>query len=399
MRRRRPGTSRALRGPGLTAAERYLELGLRLGRHVDGLVDAYYGPPALKAQVDAEEIVDPSKLGEDARALRDELPDGWLRDQVSACETYAQVLAGDGIPYADEVEACYGVRPERTPVAVYEAAHAELDELLPGDGSLFERRQAWRTRHLVDGELAIGALHDLLPVLRARTNELVPLPAGEQVTLEPVDDEPWWAFNYYQGNLSSKVVLNVDVPTTGFELVHLAAHEVYPGHHAEHSLKEQLLVRDAGAVEEAIQLVPTPQALLSEGIAEVGLEVVLDDDARSEAYAVLARHGIEFDRELTERIAKAFEKLGTAGDDAALMLHEDGASEEEAQRYIEHWRLSTAEDAKRSVRFLTDPTWRAYAITYTAGERLCRAYVDGDPARFRRLLTEHVRVRDLATAT
>jgi len=25
--------------------ERYLLLGLRLGRHVDGLVDAYYGPP------------------------------------------------------------------------------------------------------------------------------------------------------------------------------------------------------------------------------------------------------------------------------------------------------------------------------------------------------------------
>ena len=25
----------------------YLELGLRLGRHVDGFVDAYYGPPEI----------------------------------------------------------------------------------------------------------------------------------------------------------------------------------------------------------------------------------------------------------------------------------------------------------------------------------------------------------------
>ena len=31
--------------------ERYLALGLRLGRHVDGFVDAYYGPPELAARM------------------------------------------------------------------------------------------------------------------------------------------------------------------------------------------------------------------------------------------------------------------------------------------------------------------------------------------------------------
>ena len=34
----------------------YLQLGLRLGRHVDGLVDAYYGPPELAAAVEAEPL-------------------------------------------------------------------------------------------------------------------------------------------------------------------------------------------------------------------------------------------------------------------------------------------------------------------------------------------------------
>ena len=113
---------------------------------------------------------------------------------------------------------------------------------------------------------------------------------------------------------------------------------------------------------------------------------------------MLARHGIEFDPGPTERIAKVLERLGTAADDAALLIHEDGAPPEDAKRYLERWRLSTPEDAEQSVRFLTDPTWRAYAITYTAGETLCRAYVDGDPARFRRLLTEHVRVGELLAA-
>jgi hypothetical protein len=34
-------------------------------------------------------------------------------------------------------------------------------------------------------------------------------------------------------------------------------------------------------------------------------------------------------------------------------------------------------------------------INYSAGGELCRAWVDGNPARFARLLTEHLRVSDL----
>jgi hypothetical protein len=238
-------------------------------------------------------------------------------------------------------------------------------------------------------------LNDLLPVLRERTTALVELPEGEELTIEPVTDEPWWAFNYYLGGLRSRVVMNIDVPTTGLDLIHLAAHEVYPGHHTEHAVKEQLLIREQGAIEEGIQLVPTPQAVLSEGIAETGADVALDAAGRDAAYAVLAKLGIEVDPELTEQVEQTLAGLRTVGLDAALMIHSDGASPEEAQAYIERWRLVPPEEAAHSVRFVTDPTWRAYVVTYSAGRDLCRAYVGGDPARFRTLLTTHVRVRDL----
>jgi hypothetical protein len=383
----------------MTAAERYLQLALRLGRHVDGLVDSYYGPAELQQQVEAEEKIDASQLAVDGDALLTELPDGWLSDQVQGCATYAHVLAGDDISYADEVEGCYGVRPELVDTSVYEAVHAQLDELLPGDGSLFERRQAWRTKHLVDGALAVPVLNDLLPILRERARAFVDLPDGEALTIDPVTDEPWWAFNYYQGNLRSRVVMNVDVPTTGLDLIHLAAHEVYPGHHTEHAVKEQLLARDQGAIEESLQFVPTPQAVLSEGIAETG-EDLLGDETRSAAYDVLRKHGIEVSPELGERISKAVEPLRTVGLDAALMIHQHGATHDEAQAYIERWNLVPPDQAKHSVSFATDSTWRAYVITYSAGRDLCRAYVNGDPARFTRLLTEHVRIGDLlATAS
>jgi hypothetical protein len=232
--------------------------------------------------------------------------------------------------------------------------------------------------------------------MRARTLEVVELPEGESPVVEPVHDEPWWAFNYYLGNLRSRVVLNVDLPTTGLDLIHLAAHEVYPGHHTESSVKEQLLVRGRGRLEESIAMVPTPGSLISEGIAEIGLDLVLDDASREEAYAILRRHGIELaDPELARRISEAIDGLGTVSLNAALMIFEDGMSLEDAQDYVRHWTLNTPEQAAQSIRFVTDPTWRAYTITYSAGRDLCGAYVGGDPARFRRLLTEQVRVSEL----
>jgi hypothetical protein len=382
----------------LSAAESYLELGLRLGRHIDGLVDSYYGPAELKEQVDAEELVAPAQLAEDGAALHASLDDGYLRDQVYGCWTCARVLAGEQLSYSDEVEGSYGVRPQRTPESAFERAHSELDALLPGDGPLDERRRAWRERHACPGDRAVGALGELLPLLRARTLGVVDLPEGESPVLEPVHDEPWWAFNYYLGDLKSRVVLNIDLPTTGLDLIHLAAHEVYPGHHTESSVKEQLLAREQGRLEETISMVPTPAAVLSEGIAEIGADIVLDDASRDEAYAILHRHGVELaDPELARRISEAIDDLRTVSLNAALMIFEDGMSHDDARDYVQRWTLNTPEQAAQSIRFVTDPTWRAYTITYSAGRALCGAYVGGDPAKFRRLLTEQVRVSDLAS--
>ena len=77
------------------------------------------------------------------------------------------------------------------------------------------------------------------------------------------------------------------------------------------------------------------------------------------------------------------------------MLHDAGASETETQAYLERWALMSPKLAAHLIRFLTEPTSRTYAITYSAGRELCRSYVAGKPERFRSLLTDQVRVRDL----
>src|SRR5262249_28018361 len=163
---------------------------------------------------------------------------------------------------------------------------------------------------------------------------LVGLPDGERLVVEGVRDEPWWAFNYYLGDLRSRVVVNLDVPTTYRECIHLAGHEIYPGHHTEHALKEQLLVRGQGKVEVAIQLVPTPSALVGEGIAESGPDLVLDDELRERLVAAARRRGLEYDPEHAEAVAAARRALRPVRLDAALMIHEDGASIEDAEAYL-----------------------------------------------------------------
>jgi hypothetical protein len=50
-------------------ARDYLLLALRLDQHMSGIVDGYFGPANLKAQVDTEQLRPPAALADDASAL------------------------------------------------------------------------------------------------------------------------------------------------------------------------------------------------------------------------------------------------------------------------------------------------------------------------------------------
>ena len=378
--------------------ERYLRLGLQVGRHVDGIVDAYYGPPELAAEVDAAPPVEPGALVSAAEALLAELEDGWLRDQVAGLRTYAGVLAGEARSYADEVEGCYGVRPTQTDESVFEAAQAELEELLPGDGSIAERYERWEASIRVPTEQIEWALAAVVEEARAQTRALVELPPGEAVVLELVRDKAWLAFCGYLGELRSRIAVNVDLPISALELLILALHETYPGHHVERCCKEHLLVRGRSLVQEAIVLVPTPQSLVSEGIATLAPLMLLEREGGAALAAVVHDAGIDFDLAHALAVRQAVEPCRWAEVNAALMLHEGGASAAEVRTYLERWALLTPEWADHMLRFCGTETSRTYVMTYPVGRELCRAYVADEPARFSRLLTEQVRVRDLLAA-
>jgi len=385
----------------------YLRLGLALGRHIDGFVDAYYGPPELSAQAAAEPPVSPAELAERARRLQAALASDvdlsperrhWMAAQVGGLRTTARKLAGEPIGYLDEIEACYGVRPTFVPEDDLAAAHKRLDGLLPGGGLLAARYIAWREAQVVPPEVLGDAVASLAEDFRARTGASFGLPEGEEVEFQMVDGKPWSGFNYYLGGLRSRVAINLDLPVLSPSLGALVAHESYPGHHTEHCRKEAGLVRRRRQLEETIFLVGTPQCLIAEGLADLGLEVIAGERPES----ILAEHfrplGIPYDAEVVAEVSAASEALGAVRGNAAILLHDRGRTVEDAVAYVERWALIPHERAVKSMQFATDPTWRAYVFCYIDGLRLCRDYVQGVPARFERLVTEQVVPAQLVAA-
>ena len=309
-----------------SAAEAYVLLGLRLGRHVDGLVDSYCGPEELHEQVDAEPLTEPAALVEQGDALL-AAARGRLAARPGARPAHLRGRARRRGPLV--------LRRGRALLRRPAAARRHRTSTRPStSGStscsraradLAERYETWRTAQPVPADGGARRAGDSSTSCARRPPRSSSCRRARRLVVEEVRDEPWWAFNYYLGDLRSRVVVNLDVPTTCDDVVELAAHEVYPGHHTEHSVKEQRLLRDRGQVEESIQLVPTPAALVSEGIAETGPDIVLGGDLRGAARRESsAAHGLEYDLDQARAVREARRPIRRIGLDAALMIHEDG---------------------------------------------------------------------------
>jgi len=386
----------------MDVAAEYLRLGLRFDRLEEGFVDAFTGDPALRREVENEPPPQPRAMAAQARDLLAALPESglpadrtaFLSGQLAGLELSARKFAGDDINFVEEVTTYFQVRPEPGEPERYARAHAELDALLPGDGTLLERYAAFRRRDQCPPEKLEPAVCALHSALRDLVRSGYGLPEQETVEFVVVTDKPWSGFNYYLGGYRSRVAVNSDLPQRLSHLPHLVAHESYPGHHTEHCRKERGLVLRDGHVEHQIFLVNTPECLMAEGLADLGIAASVGRHWGPWAAEIYADLGLPFDGELTERVQAALLGLDAVRQDAALLLHDRRRDPDEVVAYLTRWLLTSEERARQSLRFLSHPLWRAYTSTYVEGYRLLSAWLDARPAgqpladRFVRLLDE-----------
>ena len=386
-----------------TFVREYLLLGLGFDRIEDGFVDAFTGDPELRRQVENAPPPEPRQLARRAAELRSELSNveiaadraEFLDVHLRALECSARKFAGEEIGFVDEVHAYFDVRIEPGSVDDYRAAHRAMDEVLAGDGSrpLAERLQAHRAADEIPPERLAECVEAFSSALRDLVRARYPLPETERVEYEVVGDKPWSGFNYYLGDYRSKVAINSDLKQHMAHLPHLIAHESYPGHHTEHCRKEAGLV-DAGEVEHTIFLVNTPQCLMAEGLADHALGAIVGPGSGAGgatrgqgggatpgqgwgkwAEEIYADLGLRFDGQRAEALSTASAGLLGVRQDAALLLHDRGRSQDEVAEFLQTWNLTSPERARQSLRFLSSPLWRAYTSTYVEGYRLLDSWL------------------------
>lgn len=368
----------------------YLDVAADLDRLLPGVLDIHGARPAGTRATPAELVRTAGRL---ARCLPDCLEPArvdFLRGQLGACEWTARRLVGQPVPFAREVEAVFGVRlrPGAAQDA-YRAAHRELDGLVDGRGPLADRLAAHRLREEIPRDRLLAVVHALSEALRERTTARVALPDGERVDFRIVDEAPWSALHHYRGSYASTVTLNAGARLRGSQLAQLVAHEVYPGHHTERCRKEAGLVAQGWDEHRAV-LVTSPQSLVAEGAADLGLRAVVGPGWGAWAAEVLAGVGCVVDGELAERVESATSVLTRVRLDAAVLLHAQRASDAEVLAYLRRWLLVGEARAAAVLAFLRHPLWRAYTATYVEGPELLRRWWEAGSSdeRLRRVLDE-----------
>ena len=190
--------------------------------------------------------------------------------------TTARRLSGEQISYADEVESCYGVRPH--PIewdrgcrgAQAAGGRSSRKRVRSQSGSPPGARPTQSTPDRLVG--AIGALAD---DLRERTERPVRDPRRRGLRVRAGDEQAVVRVQHLPRAISGRG--STSTPTCrcfpcSCRIWSRTRH--IPGHHTEHTRKEVGLVRGRHWLEETIFLVGTPQCLIAEGLADLGLRVV-----------------------------------------------------------------------------------------------------------------------------
>ena len=372
-------------------AEEYVRLALAIDRSDPGFVDAYCGPAAWRDQAAAGDPVPPAELATRTDRLRTALADQdtllprvrFLTAQVRAFATRLRLLQGETLPFTEEVSGLYDHIPRWYPEEALAETHRRLEAVLPGRGTLGPRLRAWEQRFVVAREQILPLFETAAAVCRERTRDFLPLPEQEGVELALVSEKPWGAYNWYQGGGRSRIEINTDLPRRADDVLHYVAHEAYPGHHTELTIKEQVLARGEGLVEYFVYPLYTPQSFIAEGGADLGIELLFDP-AEEEAFyreRILPQAGSAGeDAARMLGVNRLRGVLDHANGNAALLLFERGATDAEAAAYLERWGLLSPEQAAKKVSFIR--AYRGYVFNYRVGYELVRAYVTGGEASF-----------------
>jgi len=398
-------------------AQEYLYLELSMGLHDSSHVDAYFGPEELKtaAETTALSLDQILKASKDLAARLSSIDVGdderlgmriaGLLARLHALDARIAINKGELLTFDDESMALFGSTAPHYDASHFESILEELDALLPGEGSLGERVEAFNNQFAIPLDKLPAVFEAAMAECRERTLEHIDLPEGESFTIEYVNDKPWSGYNWYQGDSVSLIQVNTDFPIYISRAVDLVCHVGYPGHHTFNALLEKNLVNDEGWIEYSLYPLFNPQSLIAEGSGNYGIDLAFPGQERSdfEKAVLFPMASLDADdADLYYAVAALTAKLNFAGNEAARGYLNGDMTREEAAEWLQTYAMMPADKSLQRTRFID--TYRSYVINYNHGKAMVTDYVErGDAdaderwSRFEAMLSSPMLPKDLDT--
>lgn len=368
------------------AGESFVKLALRMGEIDKDYVDAYSGPKDWREAIKGTSV-NADTLAQDIVALRQKLQSLEIqsRDNVRrtnlikllrAMAVRLDVVTGAKVSFDTEVSDIYDVKPPRYDLSTYDSILAQLDALLPGEGSTAERVLAFRNKFEIPKDKLKPVFDRAIAECRARTQKYFDLPTTEKFRMEFVNDKSWSGYNYYQGNFESLIQINTDFPITIERAVDLGCHEGYPGHHVWNLFIEQELVGKRGWIEYSVNPLFGPFGPLAEGSGNFGIELAFPGDEKMifETEVLYPLAGLDTEEAgKFETVLKLEGQLSHATNDIARRYLDGELSKEQAVPLIQKYYLQSYEKSEQRLRFMEK--YRGYVINYNIGQDIVRDYV------------------------
>jgi len=394
--------------------ERFLFLAHRIDKHNKGYVDFYIGPKKIRKIVDNEVITSPNKLLTDCKALQKDLfkqgydkkRERYLEKILISMRTSIEILDGVKISFKEQFLGLYDVTLRPVNESELENLKEEFSEAYGRVGSLEERMNDLRVRRKVPENKVFIYFKKALIITEKRTKELFAdlLPKKEKIFIKLVkntnsDDLKWPYYEWYLGDFRSRLEINPSYNIYWTNFLSAAAHEGYPGHHTEFSVKEQRFYRELNQFEHSILMLKSPKLIISEGIAEIAANVLFSyrDQAEIGLENFCSDSSKEDSLDVLTMQYKAKRKQSLLWYNLAYHALIDEWSEEGLIRYASNYEIFSQKDIRNLLKLISSPTYSTTAFSYNLGSNLIKNKYSEFPSvkNFRNLLVNPILPSDL----
>lgn len=376
-------------------AEQYVQLVLAVGQHDPVYVDAYYGPAELAKKVEnakwtlprildkAETLQQSLAVSNHTKVMGDRLRVHYLKKQLTALQFHAEQLnkKAQGIElkrdFNQEAVALYDTLPPTYDYQYFDAALEQLENALPGEGSLQSRISALQEKARVPKDKLDIVFKAAMQGCREKTLASMSLPKNESFTIEYVNDKAWSGYNWYQGKANSLIQVNTDFPIYISRAIDLGCHEGYPGHHTYNASLEEELVNKRGWVELSVYPLFSPQSLIAEGTANYGIFMAYpgEKQLQFEQQTLYPLAGLDPQYATQyQRFLALKAKLSYAGNEVARDYINGIITRDQAIKLQAKYALEGMGKAEQRIRFVEK--YGAYVINYNWGKDLVKNYIE-----------------------